>query len=175
MIRLSPVLLLPLLAVLALHGCGSSAPEQPPAPVPPPQPVAPAKPPEVTVTTTSGLKYIELVRGTGGQPLPGATVEVHYTGTLENGRKFDSSVDRKKPFQFLLGRGQVIAGWDEGLATMQVGGKRKLIIPSDLAYGPRGFGDVIPPDATLLFEVELLSAKPVRQVAAAGTLQPTTR
>ena len=86
----------------------------------------------------------------------GSAVTVHYTGWLEDGTKFDSSVDRAQPFAFVLGRGQVIKGWDEGVLSMRVGGKRKLIIPSDLGYGDRGFGTVIPPRATLVFEVELL-------------------
>jgi peptidylprolyl isomerase len=109
-----------------------------------------------TVTTASGLKYIDVVVGKGASPMAGKQVKVHYTGTLENGKKFDSSVDRKKPFSFLIGVGQVIPGWDEGVMTMKVGGKRKLIIPSRLGYGSRGAGGDIPPNATLLFDVELL-------------------
>jgi peptidylprolyl isomerase len=111
------------------------------------------------VTTASGLQYVDLVQGTGAQPRPGQTVIVHYTGWLTNGKKFDSSRDRGKPFPFQIGRKKVIAGWDEGVATMQVGGKRKLVIPPDLGYGPRGAGDKIPPNSTLVFEVELLDVK----------------
>jgi FKBP-type peptidyl-prolyl cis-trans isomerase len=111
------------------------------------------------VTTPSGLKYTDLVVGTGAQPKAGQTVMVHYTGWLTNGQKFDSSKDRNQPFSFTLGKQQVIAGWDEGLSTMKVGGKRRLTIPPDLGYGARGAGNVIPPNATLIFEVELLDVK----------------
>lgn len=110
-----------------------------------------------TVTTPSGLKYKEITEGTGATPQKGQTVEVHYTGTLEDGTKFDSSRERNSPFSFKLGAGQVIKGWDEGLSTMKVGGRRQLIIPSELGYGSRGAGGVIPPNATLIFDVELLS------------------
>lgn len=108
------------------------------------------------VTTASGLKYTDVTEGTGASPTKGKLVTVHYTGTFEDGKKFDSSVDRNEPFQFVIGAGQVIAGWDEGVMSMKVGGKRKLVIPPDLAYGSRGAGGVIPPNATILFEVELL-------------------
>ncbi|HEY9812436.1 MAG TPA: FKBP-type peptidyl-prolyl cis-trans isomerase [Candidatus Sericytochromatia bacterium] len=111
---------------------------------------------ENVVTTDSGLKYVQLKEGDGATPKKGQTVVVHYTGTLENGEKFDSSRDRNQPFSFKLGVGQVIKGWDEGLSTMKVGDRRKLIIPPELGYGARGAGGVIPPNATLNFDVELL-------------------
>src|SRR6266404_847713 len=113
----------------------------------------------VEVTTDSGLRFIDSLIGAGESPKPGQMVIVHYTGTLENGKKFDSSVDRGQPFTFQIGVGQVIKGWDEGVMTMKVGGKRKLIIPSQLGYGATGAGGVIPPNATLNFEVELLGVK----------------
>ncbi|MFO0778154.1 MAG: FKBP-type peptidyl-prolyl cis-trans isomerase [Nitrospira sp.] len=108
------------------------------------------------VTTPSGLKYVDQAVGTGDAAVAGKNVSVHYTGWLENGKKFDSSVDRGQPFSFPLGAGRVIKGWDEGVQGMKVGGKRKLTIPSDLGYGSRGAGGVIPPNATLIFDVELL-------------------
>lgn len=110
-------------------------------------------------TTPSGLQYRDLVVGTGEDARTGATAVVHYTGWLEDGTKFDSSVDRGQTFDFVIGQGQVIKGWDEGVATMKVGGKRELIIPPDLAYGDRGAGSVIPPGATLKFEVELIALR----------------
>lgn len=109
--------------------------------------------------TASGLQYVEVKEGEGKTPAKGNTVVVHYTGKLENGTKFDSSVDRGTPFEFQLGVGQVIKGWDEGLASMKIGGKRTLIIPADLGYGARGAGSVIPPHATLIFDVELIDIK----------------
>jgi len=109
------------------------------------------------VTTPSGLKYTDLVVGSGAEPKPGQTAVVHYTGWLLDGTKFDSSKDRGQPFSFPLGQGRVIRGWDEGVATMRVGGTRRLTIPPELGYGARGAGGVIPPNATLLFEVELLA------------------
>jgi peptidylprolyl isomerase len=108
-----------------------------------------------TVTTASGLKYTDVKVGSGASPVKGKQVKVHYTGTLENGKPFDSSVG-KEPFTFAIGVGQVIPGWDEGVMGMKVGGKRKLVIPSNLGYGAAGAGGVIPPNATLLFDVELL-------------------
>lgn len=115
------------------------------------------------VTTLSGLQIIDGQVGTGASPKTGQTCVMHYTGWLyENGqktKKFDSSVDRGQPFEFPIGTGRVIKGWDEGVATMKVGGKRTLIIPPDLGYGARGAGGVIPPNATLIFDVELLGVK----------------
>ena len=112
-----------------------------------------------TRITASGLKITELSVGDGAEASAGQTVVVHYRGTLENGKQFDASYDRVTPFSFPLGAGRVIKGWDEGVVGMKVGGKRKLVIPPDLAYGSRGAGGVIPPNATLTFEVELLDVK----------------
>jgi len=111
-----------------------------------------------TVTPT-GLRYVDLKVGEGPEARAGKLVEVHYTGWLENGTKFDSSLDRNEPFSFGLGEGNVIKGWDEGVAGMKVGGKRKLTIPPNLGYGDQGAGGVIPPGATLIFEVELLGVQ----------------
>ena len=108
------------------------------------------------MTTASGLKFTDAVAGTGASPQKGKQVTVHYTGRLTDGRKFDSSVDRGQPFKFIIGVGQVIKGWDEGVMNMKVGGKRTLTIPADLGYGSRGAGSAIPPNATLVFDVELL-------------------
>ena len=123
---------------------------------------APAGAQPVT-TTSTGLGIIDTKVGTGPSPKPGQTCVMHYTGWLyENGKKgakFDSSLDRGQPFEFPIGQHRVIAGWDEGVATMKVGGKRTLIIPPDLGYGARGAGGVIPPNATLMFDVELLAVK----------------
>jgi peptidylprolyl isomerase len=132
---------------------------------------APEAPPEITgeqITTPTGLAYIDVPEGTGGSPLTGDTVVVNYTGwTQADGKKFDSSLERTAPFGFILGVGGVIRGWDEGVATMKIGGKRRLIIPPDLAYGPAGQGS-IPPNATLIFDIELIDIFP----AATATTTP---
>ena len=107
----------------------------------------------------SGLEYIEVEEGTGRQPETGDIVSVHYTGKLDDGTVFDSSIPRDTPFEFIIGTGGVIAGWDEGVAGMQVGGQRTLVIPPNMGYGSRGAGGVIPPNATLVFDVELLGVK----------------
>lgn len=117
---------------------------------------APSKTKGKPVTTPSGLKYWELKKGSGAVAKAGDSVQVHYTGWLTEGKKFDSSVDRGSPFVFKLGAGMVIKGWDEGVAGMKVGGKRQLHIPAELGYGARGAGDAIPPNAALIFDVELL-------------------
>jgi len=127
-------------------------------------PAAPEKKSETKmIKTSSGLQYEDTKVGTGAEPQKGQTCVMHYTGWLwENGakgKKFDSSLDRGTPFSFPLGQGRVIKGWDEGVATMKVGGKRTRLIPPDLGYGARGAGGAIPPNATLLFEVELLDVK----------------
>jgi peptidylprolyl isomerase len=115
------------------------------------------------MTTASGLQIIDTKVGTGASPKPGQICVMHYTGWLyengQKGKKFDSSVDRNEPFEFPIGQKRVIAGWDEGVASMKVGGKRTLIIPPALGYGARGAGGVIPPNATLMFDVELLGVK----------------
>ena len=115
------------------------------------------------MTTSSGLQVLDTTPGTGASPKTGETCVMHYTGWLyengQKGKKFDSSVDRGQPFEFPIGVGRVIKGWDEGVSTMKVGGKRTLIIPPDLGYGARGAGGVIPPNATLIFDVELIGIK----------------
>jgi len=125
--------------------------------------VASAQNTGTAVTTPSGLKIIDTKVGTGPSPKPGQICVMHYTGWLyengQKGKKFDSSLDRGEPFEFPIGQHRVIAGWDEGVATMKVGGKRTLIIPPALGYGARGAGGVIPPNATLMFDVELLAVK----------------
>ena len=116
-----------------------------------------------TITTSSGLQITDIQIGNGATCRPGQTCVMHYTGWLykngAKGQKFDSSVDRGEPFEFKIGKHEVIAGWDEGVATMKVGGKRTLIIPPELGYGARGAGGVIPPNATLIFDIELLNVK----------------
>jgi peptidylprolyl isomerase len=114
---------------------------------------------EQIIETATGLGYVEIAEGTGARPKTGDSVSVHYTGWLKSGQKFDSSRDRGEPLEFKVGRGQVIKGWDEGVGSMKVGGKRKLIIPAHLGYGDRGAAGVIPPGATLIFEVELVGIK----------------
>ncbi len=140
----------------------AAAPATPAAPAAPAA-AAPAEKESKMVKTETGLGYEDLVVGTGPSPATGQTCVMHYTGWLwvneAKGTKFDSSVDRGRPFEFPIGTGRVIKGWDEGVATMKVGGKRTLLIPPQLGYGDRGAGNVIPPGATLLFEVELLGVK----------------
>ena len=114
---------------------------------------------EKSIETSSGLQYLDLVKGVGREAHAGETASVHYTGWLKDGTKFDSSLDRGQPFQFRLGAGRVIKGWDEGVVGMNIGSKRKLIIPPHLGYGTRGAGRLIPPNATLFFEVELLDLR----------------
>ncbi|HXO20182.1 MAG TPA: FKBP-type peptidyl-prolyl cis-trans isomerase [Thermoanaerobaculia bacterium] len=122
--------------------------------------MADAKAEPKEVVTRSGLRYVDLKVGEGDEAKAGQIVEVHYTGWLTDGTKFDSSLDHKEPLKFVLGAGQVIEGWDQGVAGMKVGGKRKLTIPPGLGYGPQGAGSVIPPNATLVIEVELLKVRP---------------
>ena len=146
-------------ALIALAGSACAA--EPSKVSPPSNPVnLSEKGKSMTRTTASGLKITDTVIGTGAEAVVGNAVTVHYTGWLfeqeQRGKKFDSSVDRKEPFRFNLGGGQVIKGWDEGVAGMKVGGKRVLTIPAELGYGARGAGGVIPANATLQFEVELL-------------------
>lgn len=153
------IVLLLLLAAIAIPAC-SQKEEKPVAEKSvETQAPAPAQAPVGAVTTASGLSYTDLVKGTGAAPTSGKSVTVHYTGVLVNGTKFDSSVDRGQPFVFRIGAGEVIPGWDEGVISMKVGGKRKLVIPPQLGYGSAGAGGVIPPNATLIFEVELLDVE----------------
>jgi peptidylprolyl isomerase len=176
------VLLIPLL-VLLVSACGRSREEPTPTPLPPTQaelaarntPLPPAQEtpaeapaessPEKNMTTASGLQYTELRAGSGPKPQAGEIVSVHYTGTLEDGTVFDSSRERGEPISFPLGVGYVIPGWDEGIALMNQGGQATLVIPPDLAYGAEGSGDVIPANATLTFDVELVAIAPGSPVA----------
>jgi peptidylprolyl isomerase len=144
------------LLFIVLRNGGSSMPDTPPKTTAQP---APTPGPDGVVTTPSGLKYIDQVEGTGESPTVGRPVRVHYTGKLENGTQFDSSLDAGRPYTFRIGTGAVIQGWDEGILTMKVGGKRKLMIPANLAYGAAGYGSKIPPNAPLVFEVELLAVQ----------------
>ena len=139
------------LATMMLVACSPAENTSAPAPVSVAEGAA--------ATAPSGLIIEELAVGSGATALAGTRVSVHYTGWLTNGTKFDSSHDRNQPFEFQLGAGQVIRGWDEGVAGMRVGGKRKLTIPPQLGYGARGAGGVIPPDAVLVFEIELLDVR----------------
>jgi len=155
--------ILTVVVVIILVGWFLSRSSQAPTHEASPSPTATASPlpsasqsPGPVITKAGGLKIQDLVVGTGEEAKNGKILSVHYTGTLENGTKFDSSLDRGQPFNFVLGAGQVIQGWEQGFVGMKVGGKRKLIIPPSLGYGSTGAGGVIPPNATLIFEVELL-------------------
>lgn len=148
------IVLLLLLAAVAIPACSQKEEAQPTA-----EKAVQSKAGSEAVTTASGLSYTDMVEGTGAAPTSGKNVTVHYTGMLEDGTKFDSSVDRGQPFVFRIGAGEVIPGWDEGVISMKVGGKRRLVIPPHLGYGTAGAGGVIPPNATLIFEVELLDVE----------------
>ncbi|MGD0205023.1 MAG: FKBP-type peptidyl-prolyl cis-trans isomerase [Dehalococcoidia bacterium] len=160
-------LLLGIGLTVPLAACGGGGKEASPTPTTRTTPTAPATqvqggPPVVSGTptaTTSGLQFIDIKVGTGDSPQTGDTVEVNYTGWLADGTEFDSSLDPSHPFSFVIGTGKVIKGWDEGVASMKVGGQRRLIIPPELAYGQRGYPNVIPANAQLIFDVELLSIK----------------
>jgi peptidylprolyl isomerase len=186
--KMSTRLLLAALCVVAISACGRGRQAPTPTPLPPTaaelanmatatpaqaaaaasEATAPTEAaseptainPEDIVTTTSGLQYIEVMPGSGPQPQPGEIVTVHYTGKLADGTKFDSSYDRGEPIRFPLGQGMVIAGWEEGIGMMNKGGEATLIIPPDLAYGDAGFDSIVPANATLTFDVELVDISP---------------
>jgi FKBP-type peptidyl-prolyl cis-trans isomerase len=150
-------IVLTLFAILVVvFGCGSSEKPSAPGATSTPSTSGPMKVNGQPTTTASGLQYWDIVVGTGATATPGSAVKVHYSGFLTNGQKFDSSRDRGEPFSFPLGAGQVIKGWDEGVAGMKVGGQRQLRIPPELGYGAAGAPGAIPPNATLIFDVELL-------------------
>ena len=144
------IVLLLLLAAVSIPACSQKEAKSVPEKSAEPQAAAGA------VKTASGLSYTDLVKGSGAAPVSGKSVTVHYTGWLEDGKKFDSSLDHGQPFTFRIGAGEVIPGWDEGVMSMRVGGKRKLFIPAQLGYGAAGAPGAIPPNANLIFEVELL-------------------
>ena len=158
MIGIAAVLILAVAAFAVYSAFSSRNNPQPAATIPPTSSATTASSANL-VKTASGLQYEDLVVGSGQEAKTGDTVSVHYTGWLQDGTKFDSSVDRGQPFEFTLGAGNVIKGWEEGVVGMKVGGKRRLIIPPDLGYGPNGYPPVIPPNATLTFEVELLAVR----------------
>ena len=163
-VSLGLALLLGIGLTVSLAACGDgdeAGPAETPAATPEVTPVE-GGPPEVSgepTTTTSGLQFIDIEVGTGDAPQSGQTVGVHYSGWLTDGTKFDSSLDRGQPFSFVIGIGRVIRGWDEGVASMKVGGERRLIVPPELAYGETGYPPVIPANAELIFDVELLAIK----------------
>ncbi|HWH69445.1 MAG TPA: FKBP-type peptidyl-prolyl cis-trans isomerase [Candidatus Sulfotelmatobacter sp.] len=150
------IVLLLLVAAISIPACSQKDPATAPAAA---EKTTESKAAAGATKTPSGLAFVDMVKGSGASPTSGKNVTVHYTGWLENGTKFDSSVDRGVPFTFRIGAGEVIPGWDEGVMSMKVGGKRKLIIPPQLGYGAQGAGGVIPPNATLIFEVELLNVE----------------
>ncbi len=156
------------LALVALTGCQPQTPPPAETSAPPAEPAAPTVAAQDTavwevagdpVRRTSGLRYWDVIEGTGAEAKAGMAVRVHYVGRLEDGTVFDHSYGRGAPLAFRLGTGQVIKGWDEGVSGMKVGGRRKLVIPPSIAYGDQGAGNVIPPDATLVFQVELTDAQ----------------